>query len=1452
MSSAKALKTVNKMIQYSLDSNKSYPEADISHIEFYLMSSEDHAKSSSCNIISKDLFSNNRPLDQGIYSLSMGTTSYSYLCKTCMNPRDKCPGHFGSIQLKYPVPNPLFRSEVLRWLKLICHNCGEALGKITDDGMIKTINSNNKNMICEKCKYEQPQVFKDPKENIFLLKRIQDKEDVRMFNDEIEQILSRVSAETIKKINNDISYSPSALMLRTIPAIPNNARPDVQKIKGGGRSNNNDATTFLKNVVSTNESIPLLLNDEDKIVNENTLNLLEITFNNMIKDPTGSVSSSRIVGGNGQALTSLSSRLRGKEGRIRGNLEGKRIHYAGRTVITGDNNINIDEVGVPIEIAKVLQVPEVVQPYNIDKLTTYFLNKNHTYPGCSKIIKADTGATYFIESMRNDITLNYGDIIYRDMVDGDHVAMNRAPSLLYSAISGHRARILPNGDTFRLSVNVADTLYGGDFDGDAMSIYPPHSLISRNECAVLSNLKRWFISYKDRSPAMGVYHDNLIGAFELTKSDVLIDRFNTMRLLSQVEYDSFLHRYQNISLDKLSGTDIISLLLPEINYSKKAAFYKSDYSNFIDYNPKEIQVEIKRGKIISGRLDKKSLGQGVNDSLFHNIYNSYGVDAAMNLLYNMQQIFTKYLLLRGYTINYDDIAIKKDILKRINDITSSILYESMILTKKYRSGLLVPPIGMTVNEFYEQQQMAILSPGDSFTRTVMENLDHEKNNLCKLVESGTKGKNANILQMSSSIGQMSIKGKRMKKSFGYERALPYARRFHDEPEAVGFIPESFVTGVSSLSAIAQQQDGRNGITTKALSTGITGYHNRKCNKSLEAVIINNLRQSVKYNSIIQQLYGDDGVDIRKSAYVNFSIMLSSTEKFKNKFEVNINNLSKEFQNETNKNILKEEMDNLYELRNMYRNGFSKIESCNFKDILISGQQVLPVNVYRVLENISYYHSDYSNEVNNVLSPIEWKTLKNQIKERLPYTHYNENCEKNKIKVSDYIKMSFTLMNMSIDMDLCYKNILDKKIDNKLMNLIIDKIIFTYKKSLIEYGTSIGMIASECTSESMTQRILDSIHASGVSKSNFLTRIKEVYGGKKTEQLGDPYMDIFVKEEYINDISTMQQIANEIEMMSLKTFTIRSQIFFESYKNIIHPEYKDEIKNIFVPFEKHFVNQKPPQSLIHWCIRLELSHATLIEKNMQIYTIYRKLVENYPLLYIVYTDDNSDKIIMRIYLQKDIFKKDINIDQDVIYEFLNTKLLKTVIRGVNGINSAMVIKDFVPRTIEQPDGSMDVIRKHIIRTSGTNLKEILNHSMIDFHKTSSNSIMEIQELYGIHAARMKLIQCLRELSGSDINIKHYTLIADTLTFNGFVSNIEKSGLEESNVGNALLSMSFSHPIQRITEAALNNDKSVIHTNISSSLMMGTTPDIGSNYNDILMNEKFIKEHTKNITNLLEAI
>ena len=1431
------------------------PQNEIDSVEFYILGSEDNKINSSVNIINKELFKDGKPIESGIYSLRMGTTDFSLRCRTCFHTKNECSGHFGSVKLAFPVQSPLFRGEILKWLKIICHQCGNIVSMLAEDEIKpsqfnKSITSSKDNK-CKTCGFDQPTVFKDPKDFLRIMGRKSNGIEYRIYNDDIEKIFERITPEIVESLGKSKNYHPSKFILRTIPALPNADRPDVRKIKGGSRSNNNDNTTLLKTIVSSNEQIPLISSPEIRLKYENVLDMIELTYYSMVKEVPSGSTNSKLIGGTGQPMTSISSRLRGKEGRIRGNLEGKRVQHGGRTVITGDNNIEIDEVGVPISIARNLQIPEIVRPYNINRLMIYFLNKTTTYPGSSKIIKGDSGSTYYTGSIKDNVTLEYGDTIYRDMIDGDYVAMNRAPSLLYSAISGHRARILEKGDTFRLSVNVADTLYGGDFDGDAMSIYPPHSIVARNECAMLCNLKRWFISYKDKSPSMGIYHDNLIGIFELTKESTVIDRYHTFELLSQVKYDMFLHKDKSVQDVKI-GRDIISLLLPEINYFKKSAFYKQEYSGFIQYNKNDTHVNIKRGKILSGRMDKKSVGQGVNDSLFHAVFNEYGCDVAIDLIHNMQQVSTAYLLRRGYTINYDDIAIKKDVLTRINDITASIINDSNKLTEKLRAGLITPPIGMTVEDYYENEQISILSPGDDFTEVVMSSLDHENNNLYKLVTSGAKGKPTNILQICSSIGQMSIGGKRMQRTFGFGRANPYFHRFHDEPQAVGFIPDSFVTGVSSLSAIAQQQDGRNGITTKALSTGVTGYHNRKSNKNLEAVIIDNMRSSVKYHYIVQTLYGDDGCDVRKVAPVDFSILMASNAIFDDTFKIDIKTLPKKYQNDKVRSLLEKEYELLLEDRKTYREGFMRIESYNVKDKLMSSQQDLPVNIRRIVDNVLYEFQDYiKSDVKESMSPFDWEDKIQYLKKKLLYCHFNEIQEKKEISIPDYIKITFTLFYMSIDTNLSYKCILEKNIDVKILDLIIQKICFKFKESLIEYGTSIGTIASECTSESMTQRILDSIHASGVSKANFLTRTKEVYGAKETSKMSMPYMDIYVKKEYENDISKMQEIANNIEMMNLRKFINRTQIFFEDYKRIIHPNYKDENDTVIKMFEKHNPNLKVPSDLIKWCVRFEFNHGMLIEKNLSFTMIVIRLKELLPLLHIVYTDENSEKIIMRIYMRRSLFKKVQHIEESTIISFVHSTLYNTVIRGIDGIISANVEQDYVARSYIDEDGSVKTKKISIIRTNGTNLSDIVDNPFIDAHNTTSNSIMEIAELYGIHAARQKIIIELRNMI-ADPDYKHYMLIADELTFTGRVTSIEKVGLDERNINNSLLSLSYSHPIQKVVDAALNNRFSTVHSNISSALMMGTTPDICANYNSVVMNEAFIQEHVKDTFELMDDL
>lgn len=1438
------------------------PTNNVEKVSFYILGDEDNEIDSHVQVLNKELFKATLPIPSGIYSLRLGSTEQNLRCATCRNTKDLCHGHFGHIRAPYPEQSPQFKKELMKWLRVICFKCGLPISEVKNINSINkhnilneyvklTRNSADKSSKCINCGELHPYIFKDLKDPIKIMIRLDNGFELRLRNDQIEDILNRITDSTVLKLGKSLESHPNKLIIRNFRVPPNTMRPDIKTRGSGSRSSNNDITTLLKNIMSLIEKLPNIISEETIKENETMLDNIGIHYYNLIKEPPTSAASSKIQGNTGNALASVGSRIPKKPGRIRKNLMGKRVSHMARSVIGGDPYISIDAVGVPLSLAKILQVPEVVQSYNRDRLMIYFQNKDKVYPGCSKIIKKDNKNAFYVGSIDDNIMLENGDTIYRDLIDGDYVAMNRAPSLLYSSISGHIVKVLSKGDTFRLSPNITDSLYGGDYDGDAMNMIVPHSIIARNECGNLCNLKRWFVSYKDSNPSMGVYHDPLIGIFELTRNGIQINKYNTMRLMSQMRDSIFLNKGKSLKEDMYDGKMIVSEILPPINYKKKSGFYNPDYSNFINYDPKDIQVEIKRGKIITGRLDKKSLGQGVSDSIFQRVNTEYGNSAVIDLIYNIQQIANSFLMSHGYTINYTDISIEKSVLLKINDITSSILYESNLLTDKLHQGLITAPIGMTVTEYYESQQMSILQLGDEFLESIIGSIDPESNHFYKLIASGSKGKTINLIQISSSIGPMLISGERSAKLFGYERCAPYFKRFHNTPESRGFVKESYSSGVSVSSFIFQAQEGRYSIINKALSTSITGYQNRKTTKHMESLKVDNLRKVSKGNNVVQCLYGGDGVDIRKVEFVKFGNMLVSDSKFKEVYQVDIKQLDKRFQNANIQKLLDDEFKQLLEDRILFRKYFMKIESNNIKNKLMSDSQVLPVNIHRVIEDTIYNHQEYINE--NKKNIINIITLNDKVKKLcndLYYCHYNEIQKHKQMHIPEYVQISFTMFHMYIRSILNIKNLLDNNINEHLLDIIIEYIIHTFKISLIEYGSTIGTIAAQCICEPMTQYVLDSHHRTGNSGANFLTRMKEIFGAKNTDKMEAPMMEIFLKDEYSKDRLKMQEIANNIETMKLGKFVIRDQIFFEDYKQILHSAYKHENTKMIGMFEKHNPNLKVPNDLIKWCIRLEFDNALLIEKNLNFDLIFLKLKEVYPLFHIVYTDENVNNIIMRIYIRSSYFKKT-EINHHILDKFINTVLLNTIIRGIHGIHSANVEFESVARSKVNEDGSISTEKVSIIRTNGTNLSEIFNNEYVDPYKTSSNSIIEIQELFGVDAAKQKLIiECRNMLPGP--NYKHFLLLADEMTYTGEITNLERSGLETRESGNGLLSVSLSHPLQILESLAINNQTSTVDNCLSSALMLGTTNNVCSNYNQLCMNSEFIDNNLNDLNSLVDEL
>lgn len=451
-------------------------------ISFHVLGTAENQDDSCVTVTNKEMFRSYLPVPEGAYDAHMGTTDHSWRCETCGNVKTVCPGHVGSIELNYPVKNPLFREQLLKWLKVVCFDCGRLLvekpmkipkAKILTEH-VKIARNVGK---CPHCSAVHPMVSKDKFAGSTFIADYTDENGItrpeEIFNHEIQEILNKISNETVKKMGKPIRSHPKKFILGTIRVAPNTIRPDIRRM-GGNRSNNSDITALTKNIIEINELLPDEIPSRERInkdLREMYYNL-DSAYYELVKGSTGAGNQLRILTNTNKAPNSIANRIPKKEGRVRRNLLGKRVRHMMRSVITGDALLKVDEVGISQDIAMSMSIPEVVRSYNRSRLMTYYMNRDKTYPGCKGIQKASDGTYYNIKYLDEKYELQDGDTVMRHLIDGDVVGFNRQPSLLYRNISCHKVRILENTSTFRLNVS-ACRLYNAQWalwDGNILQV----------------------------------------------------------------------------------------------------------------------------------------------------------------------------------------------------------------------------------------------------------------------------------------------------------------------------------------------------------------------------------------------------------------------------------------------------------------------------------------------------------------------------------------------------------------------------------------------------------------------------------------------------------------------------------------------------------------------------------------------------------------------------------------------------------------------------------------------------------------------------------------------------------------------------------------------------------------------------------------------------------------------
>lgn len=1430
--------------------------SNVHTISFYVLGTTENQDDSCVTVTNKEMFRSYLPVPEGPYDAHMGTTDHSWRCETCGNVKTICPGHVGSIDLNYPVKNPLFREQLLKWLKVVCFDCGRLLiekhMKIPKDKILAEHVKIARNV--SKCPHKgcgavHPMVSKDKFASSKFLAEYTDENGIsrteEIFNHEIHEIVQKISDATVLKMGKPIRSHPKKFVLNTIRVAPNTIRPDIRRM-GGNRSNNSDITALTKNIIEINEILPDEIPSRDRIhkdLQEMYYNL-DSAYYEMIKGSTGTGNQLRILTNTNKAPNSIANRIPKKEGRIRRNLMGKRVRHMMRSVITGDPLLKVDEVGIPKSIATTMSIPEVVRPYNRSRLMTYYMNRNKTYPGCKGIIKASNGINYNIDYLDEEYELQDGDTVLRHLIDGDSVGFNRQPSLLYRNISCHKVRILENTSTFRLNVS-ACCLYNADFDGDAMASMVARSIQSRNEISKLSSVGRWFVSYQNSAAEMGCFQDSLIGTAEFTKNGVNLNKWHAMNMFGQVDVEKL--DFIDFQETEYTSRDIISMALPKINYTgKNPQIYMSQYSPFIKYDPSDIRVEIDRGKLKSGILDKATVGQGKGGSIFHVINNEYGPDVALRTIYSFQQITSRFFLYSGFTTGIEDINLSDKAIRRIKQKTAELILESRNITEQLNQRKLIAPIGTLLDDYYEMLQLNALEPGDDFVEPIFGDIDFKTNKLMRMVATGSKGKMTDIIAINGAIGSQTIAGRRPVKNFSWGRTSPYFLRYDTEPRSRGYISNSYKEGIPSDVFPFATGEARHGSISNALSTSITGHQNRLSVKNLESIIVDNLRKSAKPQAMIQPLYAESGLDPRKTEKVKFPTVKISDKEMEENYHTKTSYLLEKFQNTEVQKILDEEYEQLVADRNLYRQIFLEIEDSSPGQVLLDEKNQMPVNVYRIIEDIVYNYKAELQELpksKKSFDPVLAIQKVRNLCQVLPYAYYNDIQEKRKMELPVHITTATTLLQILIRSHLCTSNMIKKGIVDSLLDIIISRIKITFKKSLIDYGTSVGIISAQCVSEPMTQYVLDSKHrvgGGGGTKTNTITRIKEIMGARQTEKMKNPSMLIMVPKEFETNKSKVQEIANHIEMMKFERFINTTHVFFEQYGLPVHSKFKHEEKMIS-EFEKYNVGIQVPTDLSNWCIRFELNKEEMIINSMKLETIINVLRYKHPDMFFVYTPENAQKIILRCYIRNSIIKATQSITREMFILDLMRRVRNMVIRGVKGIKATTVMT--IAKSKIQEDGSVISHNIYGIDTVGTNLEAILENPYVDPYRTQCDSLLEFESVYGIEAARNKVVHELRATM-STVSKVHTTIYADEMSFSGQITSIQRTGLQQREMSNVTLRLSFQSPIQVIENAATDGLVDKI-SGVSGPMIMGTVPRVGTLYNKVLVSEKFLQENANHI-------
>ncbi len=844
----------------------------IGSIEFGVLSPDMIRKMSTVEVTIPETYDiDGFPIEGGLMDPHMGVVDPGLRCKTCGQKMNKCPGHFGRIELVRPVIHTEFIKYVEGFLHATCPKCGRI---ILPDEIIekakKRLSPKNRFKFfvkkgaeitkCPHCGYERKKIKFEKPYNFF---EIDGEEEKRIWPTEIRERFERIPDKDLEAMGFDpTKFRPEWLILTVFPVPPVTIRPSI--ILETGERAEDDLTHKLADIVTINARLKENIDaGAPQLIIEDLWDLLQYHITTFFNNEASGVAPARHR--SGRPLKTLVQRLKGKEGRFRYNLSGKRVNFAGRSVISPDIKISVGEVGVPREMAENITIPLHVTEWNIDEVKE--LIKRDEYPRALYIIRPNGTRKRITKDNKEDILneIQPGYIVERQLMDGDIALFNRQPSLHRISLMAHRVKVLP-GKTLRINP-LANTPYNADFDGDEMNIHFVQTKEAQTEAREIIAVKYNMLSPRHGEALVAAAEDVITGMFLLTWKDTKLTKEQAARLL----YDAGIYEVPEADKDGyVSGRKIFSMLLPKdmnMEFPSKLCDTMRKIGLCKDCKdcPVDAYVVIKNGELVSGVIDKRAVGDG--GRIVDYIYRVHGPDAAETFVNRMGIIATKIFKILGFTTSYEELKISKELEKKIKKYIEEGEKKVNEYIELYRKGKLEPIPGFSEEESLEIYIVTALEEvKKKVTLDVIKEKFEEflKNPFLAhgftMVISGARGKESNIINMAALIGQAYVREKRPHRGF-MGRVTAHFKPGDISAEPRGFVKESLREGLSMLGLFFWGMGGRIGEVDKGVSTQISGYYYRRLSNALMDVIAfpDMTVREVTNNAVISFMFGDDGL-----------------------------------------------------------------------------------------------------------------------------------------------------------------------------------------------------------------------------------------------------------------------------------------------------------------------------------------------------------------------------------------------------------------------------------------------------------------------------------------------------------------------------------------------------------------------------------------------------------------